>query len=165
MDSGGRDTVLRPGANISRRSALRRIGAGMAATAGVAGTGGAIAAQDATPAAGGAGAGLKILLHVSDDDGWVPADSNLTNLTRDYPAAEIRVVVDGSGVYAFQGASDVTAKLEAFSRTGVDIRICANALRDHQIDPQTLPAYAHLVPAGVIDLVESQNAGFRYVKP
>lgn len=149
---------------VSRRAALRRLGTGLAAVTGAAGLVHAAAAQTATPT-GAKGAGLKILLHVSDDDGWVPADSNLTNLTRDYGAAQIRVVVDGSGVYAFQGSTDITAKLAQFAKAGVEIQICHNALHDHAIDPSTIPSYAHIVPAGVIALVESQNEGFRYVKP
>lgn len=50
---------------------------------------------------------LKLVLHVDQADHWPAAFGNLNNLTRDYPDAEIRVVANGAGIYAFVGQSDL----------------------------------------------------------
>lgn len=148
---------------LSRRLAVGRVGAGIAGVA--LGVGGhRVLAQDATPD-GGQGEGLKVVLHVSDPDGWPPALSNLHNLTTEFSAMEVLVVVDGGGVYVFQGDNDLTAELETVTAAGVRIQACHNALNEKQIDPDTMPSFVEVVPGGVPALVEAQNAGYRYVKP
>src|SRR5674476_864076 len=58
---------------------------------------------------------LKLVLHVGQADHWPAAFGNLNNLTRDYPEAEIRVVADGAGIYAFVGQSDLREKFDQFA--------------------------------------------------
>jgi intracellular sulfur oxidation DsrE/DsrF family protein len=148
---------------FSRRLALERVGTGIAGAA--LGAGGIRAmAQEATPAPG-QGAGLKVVLHVSDPDGWPPALSNLHNITTEFSAMEVRVVVDGGGVYVFQGENDLTSELRTVAGAGVVIQACHNALHEKQIDPSTIPDFVQVVPGGVPALVEAQNEGYRYVKP
>jgi intracellular sulfur oxidation DsrE/DsrF family protein len=143
---------------ISRRSAW----AGVAGT--VLGLGSATAsAGQATPA--GDDQDLKVVLHVSDPDGWPPALSNLKNLTTQFPEIGVRVIVDGGGVYVFQGNNDLTTELEKVAGAGVEIQACHNALDEKQIDPSKLPSFVEVVPGGVPALIEAQNAGYRYVKP
>ena len=108
---------------------------------------------------------IKLVLHVDQADRWPAALNNLTNLTRDYPDAEIRVVANGAGVYAFLGSTDLTTRLAEASGKQVAFQVCANALREHAIDPAHLPGWATVVPAGVVALAEAQNEGFAYVKP
>lgn len=147
---------------ISRRAAARHAWAGVAGTAlGFEAT--AAGAQEATPAGG--RESLKVVLHVSDPDGWPPALSNLRNLTTQFPEIAVRVIVDGGGVYVFQGENDLTAELEKVAGAGVEVQACHNALDEKQIDPSTLPAFVQVVPGGVPALIEAQNAGYRYVKP
>ena len=78
---------------------------------------------------------------------------------------EVRVVVDGGGVYVFQGENDLTSKLRTVAGAGVVIQACHNALHEKQIDPSTIPDFVQVVPGGVPALVEAQNEGYRYVKP
>lgn len=149
---------------LSRRKAARHAWAGIAGAAlGLGST--RVAAQDATPAAGDQGHGLSVVLHVSDPDGWPPALSNLRNLTSEFTGMRVLVVVDGGGVYIFQGSNDLTAELEKATEAGVQIQACHNALNEKQIDPTSLPAFVQVVPGGVPALVEAQNQGYRYVKP
>ena len=98
---------------------------------------------------------IKLVLHVDQADRWPAALNNLTNLNHDYPEAEIRVVVNGAGVYAFLGSTDLTTKLTEASGRQVAFEVCANALREHAIDPAILPGWARVVPAGVVALAEA----------
>lgn len=149
---------------LSRRKAARHAWAGLAGAA--LGVGGArVVAQEATPAAGDQGAGLSVVLHVSDPDGWPPALFNLHNLTAEFSEMRVLVVLDGGDIYVFQGSNDLTAELETATEAGVRIQACHNALHEKQIDPATLPDFVEVVPGGVPALVEAQNQGYRYVKP
>jgi len=108
---------------------------------------------------------LKIVLHVGDADEWPYAVSNLRNLTSQYPKAILRVVVDGSAVYLFQGANDVVPALAAFAAKGVQMQACHNALRDKQLDPKSVPSFVQVIPAAVVALAEAQYDGFAYIRP
>ena len=108
---------------------------------------------------------LKIVLHVSDPDGWPPALSNAKNLSKSYPAVKVRVIADGGGVYGFQGANDLVTAMAATAKAGVEFQACHNALDEKKIAPASLAPFVKVVPAGVIALAEAQAEGFAYVKP
>lgn len=108
---------------------------------------------------------LKIVLHVSDADGWTAAFSNLKNLTAQRPDAKLRVVVDGSGVYMFQGSNDMTPLFQKYSALGVEFQACHNALDEKHISPTSLPRFIRVVPAAVVALAEAQYSGYAYIKP
>ena len=139
----------------ARRDALRT---GAAAAVGLLAAG-AAAAQAPAPGA------LKIVLHVSDPDGWPPALSNAKNLTAQFPTIKVKIVTDGGGVYGLQGATDLVSAMAAVARAGVPIEACHNALDEKKIAPASLPAFVKVVPAGVIALAQAQAEGYAYVKP
>jgi intracellular sulfur oxidation DsrE/DsrF family protein len=152
------------GTGVTRRAA---IGAGAAgATAGLGAVGGGRARGEATPARDAAlPADFGVVLHVSDADHWPSALSNLENLSAAQPAARIRVVVDGVGVYALQGETDVVKRLAPLVEAGVRLEVCPNALREHGIPEGAAPDFADTSLGGVVALVVAQRVGFAYVKP
>ena len=154
-------------AALSRRGALRRLGTAAAGAVGATVLGRMMGtAQEATPAAtSDLPPDFKVVLHVSEEQHWAYARSNLANLTHDWPRARIRVVVDGSAVYTLQGDNDLTAGLAAAAAAGVEFQVCPNALREHGIDPSTIPAFAQVKLGGVVALVAAQHEGYAYVKP
>lgn len=108
---------------------------------------------------------LKIVLHVSDPDGWPPALSNARNLSQKYPAVKVRVVADGGGVYGYQGSNDIVTAMAATAKSGVEYQACNNALDEKKIPAASLAPFVKVVPAGVIALAEAQAEGYAYVKP
>ncbi|MFQ8584269.1 MAG: hypothetical protein ACLSA6_17965 [Holdemania massiliensis] len=48
---------------------------------------------------------------------------------------------------------------------GVVFAACRNALRAQSIAPETLIEKTTVVPAGVVELAQKQQAGFAYIKP
>ena len=48
---------------------------------------------------------------------------------------------------------------------GVVFAGCHNALRAQALDPKDLIEKTLVVPAGVIELAQKQQAGFAYIKP
>ena len=143
------------GCDFDRRSLVMLGGA--AAVLGAAASASAQTSQTARP--------LKIVLHVSDPDGWPPALSNARNLAQKYPAVKVRVIADGGGVYGYQGSNDIVSAMAMAAKAGVEFQACHNALDEKQISVTSLAPYVKVVPAGVIALAEAQGEGFAYVKP
>ena len=108
---------------------------------------------------------LKIVLHVSDPDGWPPALSNARNLSKEYPAVKVLVIADGGGVYGYQGSNNIVAEMATTAKAGIEFRACHNALDEKKIPVTSIPPFVKVVPAGVIALAEAQGEGYAYVKP
>ena len=144
-----------PGFDARRRSLVMLGGAAILLGASAAAS--AQAPQAARP--------MKIVLHVSDPDGWPPALSNARNLAQKYPAIKVRVIADGGGVYGYQGNNDLVSAMAAAAKAGVEFQACHNALDEKRIAATSLPSFVKVVPAGVIALAEAQADGYAYVKP
>ena len=55
--------------------------------------------------------------------------------------------------------------LAELAQGGTVVAACQNALRANQIDPQQLPDFVRVVPAGVVEIAQRQEEGFSYIKP
>jgi intracellular sulfur oxidation DsrE/DsrF family protein len=161
------ETPITTADSISRRRVMSRIGGTLAVAAGVAWTDGSpVAAQEASPAATPAvPPDFKVVLHAAEEQNWQYVLSNLKNLTQEWPRAHLRVVVDGSAVLNLQGDNVITNELARVAAAGVELQVCPNALREHEIDPATIPSYAQVSLGGVVALVLAHQEGFVYVKP
>lgn len=149
---------------VTRRGTLRLGGAALAAAAGMAAHAPGMMAQETTPAAE-VPADFKVVLHAAQEQHWLYILSNLKNLTAEWPHAHLRVVVDGSAVNALQGQNNLTAELQQMADLGVELQVCPNALREHDIPVDTIPSFASTNLGGVVALVQAHNEGFVYVKP
>jgi intracellular sulfur oxidation DsrE/DsrF family protein len=162
--------VLAGGA-LSRRGAVLGIGAAIVVAAalpdGRAKTAGAQSEPAATPESlpPGVESDFKVVFHAADVTHWPYVISNLRNLRTLWPQARLRVVVDGTAVYPLQGANALTDELTPIADSGVEFQVCPNALREHRIDPDTIPTFATTSLGGVVALVAANREGFVYVKP
>ena len=154
----------------SRRRAVQTAGAALVSAVGIAEH--AADADAQSPAASPAVAAtptipadFKVVLHAAEVQNWPYVLSNLRNLTQEWPRAQLRVVVDGSAVTSLQGTNNLTTEFAQFAEAGVQLQVCPNALREHGIDPATIPAFAKTSLGGVVALVVAQHEGFSYVKP
>gem|GEM_PF-369841 len=145
----------------TRRSSRRAMVAGMGASAAAVAAAPLAAAQ--TPAAD--GGRVKVVFHVSDPGHYPYLISNLTNLLEARPDAALRVVVDGTAVYALSGGNDLVTKLGELAGRGVEMQVCPNALREHAVPEAAMPDWANTSTGGVIAMWEAQRDGFAYVKP
>ena len=160
----GTDERATTSASWSRRGALRYGGAAAFAAAGMRAGSAVVTAQgaEATPTIPD---DFKVVLHAAEIQDWPYVLSNLKNLTREWPRAHLRVVVDGSAVTALQGENNLTAELGMLAAAGVELQVCPNALHEHRIDPDTVPAFASTALGGVVALVLAHREGYVYVKP
>ncbi len=106
-----------------------------------------------------------MVLHAAQEQDWIYVLSNLDNLTTEWPEASLRVVVDGSSVYTLASDNDLSTHLGELAAKGVEVHVCPNALKEHQIDPSEIPSWALTDLGGVVALVQAMNQGFLYIKP
>ncbi len=81
---------------------------------------------------------------------------------------EIRVVDHGSGLELFQLANtnkDLASRLDDLRGAGVRFLVCANTLKERQIDWQSLYGGTQndIVPSGAAELARLQGMGFVYI--
>src|SRR5215213_6322431 len=154
-------------AGWSRRRALQSAGAALVSAAGIAEHAPGAVAQSATGSPAIATptipADFKVVLHAAEVENWQYVLSNLRNLTQEWPRAQLRVVVDGSAVTSLQGTNNLTTELDQLAGAGVQLQVCPNALREHGIDPGTIPPYAQTNLGGVLALVLAHHQGFVFV--
>lgn len=79
---------------------------------------------------------------------------------------QLQVVANGGGATFFTEEHEVFRKeaLPLMER-GVIFKVCANALAEHNIDAARVWPGCEIVPAGLVEVVRLQRAGFAYIKP
>ncbi len=111
---------------------------------------------------------LKLLVHVPDSlrakIGLTMAQ-NFLKTQKGEEKLEVRVLFNAQGVtILLEGDPRLNALMEDLVKQGGEVYFCENALRNFQIEKETLPPYSKTVPAGIRALVEWQEEGFRYVR-
>lgn len=111
-----------------------------------------------------------LLLHVDKADGSInTALNNAVNYANALPGESFDMVLVVNAKAAGQmvrGAEGVNAeKMDKALAAGLKIKVCRNALNEHNIDPASLYPFCEVVPAGLVELVERQRAGYAYIKP
>ncbi|EGB13293.1 hypothetical protein DND132_0075 [Pseudodesulfovibrio mercurii] len=95
------------------------------------------------------------------------AFSNIMNYLAAFPEDQpaVALVVNGPGVLFLDRDGEYAERFREAIAKGVAVKVCNNALRKFEIDPERLCPGCVVVPAGVVEIVELQRQGFAYVKP
>lgn len=89
----------------------------------------------------------------------------LNNIYSISPESVVKVVVHGPGIDMFTtGKSVVGPQLKTAVDRGVVFEVCEFSLKERKVEKSALFSYAQFTPAGIIRIVELQEAGFSYVK-
>lgn len=79
---------------------------------------------------------------------------------------ELRVVANGGAATLFTLDHGELRELALpVAARGVVFNVCANALAEHGISREQLWPECQVVPAGLVEIVRLQRAGFAYIKP
>lgn len=112
----------------------------------------------------------KVIFHIDEIDKWKLLLGNVKNLTEAIEREEfnIEVLANAEAVKIFK--SDETLEvnitlMEKLHHKGVKFVACNNALKANEINVEQLFDFIHIVPAGVLELVEKQSEGYAYIKP
>lgn len=79
---------------------------------------------------------------------------------------QLVIVANGPAVRHFiRGERENEEAARALSERGVQFRLCANALRDNELDKEDLWPFCAIVPAGLVEIVKLEREGYAYIKP
>ena len=111
----------------------------------------------------------KVILQVSDADPakWNLALNNVKNVQQAIGADKVdaEIVVYGPGIGMLKSDSVVANRIEEAKQSGVNIVACGTTMKVMKLtDADMLPRTAY-VPAGVVEIMHKQAAGYAYIRP
>lgn len=113
---------------------------------------------------------LDLCLHVDLNDAALLALAlkNARNYQNALPGETFELVMVGNGPAVTLFTADQSALRETaqpLMDRGLKIRLCRNALNDNNLTEADLWPGIEVVPAGLVEIVRLQKAGFAYIKP
>ena len=110
----------------------------------------------------------QAIFAVTDDDvkKWNLTLANIGNAIDGIGrnAAEIELVAYGPGIAMLKKDSPVAAKIAAMQAKGLRVVACNNSMHAFHIEPSELAPGVGIVPAGVVELIRRQHAGYAYLR-
>lgn len=110
-----------------------------------------------------------VIIQVSDNDPakWNLALNNAKNVQQALGAdkVDVEIVAYGPGLNMLKFDSEVTGRLADAEKSSVAIRACATTMKAMKLTEKDLHSSAKVVPAGVVEIMEKQSAGWSYIRP
>lgn len=89
----------------------------------------------------------------------------LKNILSVAPETKIEVVCHGPGLNMLVSEKTIVAKqLQETAEKGVDFAACRFSMKERNVTEEQLFEQARIVEAGIIEIVDKQNAGWAYIK-
>jgi intracellular sulfur oxidation DsrE/DsrF family protein len=110
----------------------------------------------------------QVVFQVSSNDAktWNLALNNAKNVqSAKGTAAEVEIVVYGPGIGMLKADAVVANRVSEAVKNGVKVVACQNTMRGQKLTPADMNADIGYVPAGVIELMAKQQAGWSYIRP
>lgn len=111
----------------------------------------------------------KLVVQVSTGD---PKDWNLTlnnvkNVKQELGAqnVDIEIVAYGPGIGMLKIDSPVANRIDEAKHSGVRFVACENTMKAQKLTQDDMLPSLGYVPAGVIELMKKQKAGYAYIRP
>lgn len=112
----------------------------------------------------------KMVVQVSDNDAakWNLALNNVKNVQQMVGGAEhldAEIVVYGPGIAMLKADSSIAARIEEAKKSGVAIVACENTMKGQKLTRDDMLPNTDYVPAGVVEIMHKQKAGYAYIRP
>lgn len=110
----------------------------------------------------------RVVVQVSDGNAatWSQALNVVRNLRAAYgPATKIEVVVFGNGIGMLTMDSEVGNRVGETIAAGVPVYACENSMRGRKLSRQDMLEKVAYVPAGIVEIINKQRAGWAVVRP
>jgi len=111
----------------------------------------------------------RLVIQVSDADTgkWNLALNNARNVQQAYGAdkVDIEIVTYGPGIGMLKIDSPVANRIDEAKHSGVRFVACENTMKAQKLTQDDMLASIAYVPAGVIELMKKQKAGYAYIRP
>jgi intracellular sulfur oxidation DsrE/DsrF family protein len=115
------------------------------------------------------GAKPGVVIQMSDNDPakWNLALNNAKNVQQEMgkDKVDIEIVAYGPGINMLKFDSEVANRVTEAEKSGIAIRACGNTMKAMKLTDKDLNPSAKVVPAGVIEIMTKQEAGWTYIKP
>ena len=110
-----------------------------------------------------------VVVQVSDGDPktWNQALNVVRNIQDAYgkDKVEVEVVVFGNGAPLLQYDSPLANRIEQTLASGAHVSMCENTMRGRKLTKSDMLPNIGYVSAGVIEIIEKQNAGWAVIRP
>lgn len=111
----------------------------------------------------------QVVFQVSESDPktWNLALNNVKNVQQDLGAknVDVEVVVYGPGIGMLKLESPVANRIDEAVTSGVRVVACENTMKGLKMTRDDMLSSIEYVPAGVIELMNKQKAGYAYIRP
>jgi intracellular sulfur oxidation DsrE/DsrF family protein len=125
-------------------------------------------AQAGASAAGAALPKFRVVMQVSNPEprGWNQALNTSLALTKNAGRSnvEIRIVANGMGIGMLKENSPAAKLVAAALAQGVTVLACGETMKALQLEKEDMLPNIGYVPGGLIEILERQNEGWRYIK-
>ena len=110
--------------------------------------------------------GVVIQMSEKDPAKWNLALNVAKNIqnSRGADKVDVEIVAFGPGLGMLLLDSEVGPRLKAAEKDGVQLRACANTMKKAKKTDKDLYDGVKVVPAGVIEIMDRQSQGWRYIK-
>ncbi|MBS1245960.1 MAG: hypothetical protein H6R47_159 [Proteobacteria bacterium] len=110
----------------------------------------------------------NVVFHVTDNDPvkWNQALNNAANLQKAVGKENlnIEIVVNGPGLDMMKFDSVVANRMTEATSNGVALLACGATMKAAKVTEKDLHAGVKVVPGGVVEIMEKQEAGWTYLK-
>ena len=109
----------------------------------------------------------NVVIHVTDNVEWKwnQALNNAGNLKKRFGKdIQVEIVVNGPGLKMMMFDSAVGNRMEAAIKNGIDLMACGATMKAMKVDKKDLYPGVKVVPGGVVEIMEKQEAGWTYIK-
>jgi hypothetical protein len=111
----------------------------------------------------------KLVMQVSDNDPakWNLALNNAKNVQADLGAQNvaIEIVAYGPGINMLKADSVAANRIAEAMGAGVKVVACENTMTNQKLDKDTMLNGIGYVKAGVVEIMQKQQAGWAYLRP
>lgn len=111
----------------------------------------------------------KLVVQVSTGDpkDWNLALNNIKNVKQELGAknVDIEIVAYGPGIGMLKIDTPVANRIDDAILSGVKIVACENTMKAQKLTKDDMLASIAYVPAGVIEIMKKQKAGYAYIRP
>lgn len=112
---------------------------------------------------------LKVIFHVDEMENWRITINNVKNFVHGDIEYDVKVLANGVAVKGYivdtEYVQEYKIGMNGLMDMGVKFLACNNAIKMNEIDIDNINPRVKIVPTGVIELVRSQDEGYRYIKP
>lgn len=111
----------------------------------------------------------RLVIQVSDKDPqkWNLALNVAGNVQKELGAdnVEVALVAFGPGIEMLTADSEVAGRLGEAINRGLAVEACSNSMRMFKINQEDLAKNVAVVPAGAVEIIKLQRAGWSYLRP